>query len=104
VAFEGRRSVDAGAAMLLSVGSMYCWAFCTKFEMLNMASGRPESKRGSQLCRIQSLLAPHCATRAALVDWRRETGALCRARAGGAGVSHCTATESAAKRLKCGAD
>jgi hypothetical protein len=34
---EGLRSVVAGAAMVLSVGSIYDWAFCTRLEMLNMA-------------------------------------------------------------------
>ena len=28
--------------MGVSVGSIYCCAFCTRFEMLNMASGLPE--------------------------------------------------------------
>jgi hypothetical protein len=71
--------VDAGAAMVLSVGSMYCWAFCTKFEMLNMASGRPKRQNERQICCIGSLFMPHDATRIALVKRLRETGALCRA-------------------------
>ena len=34
----GRRSEEVGLA-IASVGSMNCWAFCTRLEMLNIAEG-----------------------------------------------------------------